>query len=123
MLIQKISGAYAYKKLTIVHDAARKGIQALKKRTDDTIQIAETLDLDAAELIERIKLEFRELIQAAENRERVLCEQVAIHRQQKMWAMEEQVNELQKAKECLTIVADDLCKFKTDKNFVSILIF
>ena len=80
-----------------IHESSKLGIKFIKNSIDRAVHISQSIERDSLDISSKIKKAFRLLILAAEDRERILLEQVERYRQQKVATLGDQMTGLRSA--------------------------
>lgn len=84
-------------KLMAIHESSRVGIKYVKTSIDLAVALSQSTERDSLEMQSRVKKNFRQLIMAAEDRERHLVELIDKFRQQKVSNLSDQMTGLRSA--------------------------
>jgi hypothetical protein len=87
----------AKEKLKAVCDSSKLGIKFIKSSIDRAVAYSQSIERDSLEISSRIRKALRLMILAAEDRERILLEQVDKYRQQKIANLSDQMLGLRSA--------------------------
>jgi tripartite motif-containing protein 71 len=95
--ITNISKDMAKEKLKAVYDSSKLGIKFIKSSIDRAVAYSQSIERDSLDITSRVRKALRLLILAAEDRERILLEQVDKYRQQKIANLSDQMLGLRSA--------------------------
>lgn len=95
--ISNITSAKAKEKLKSIHESSKLGIKFIKNSIDRAVTYSQSIERDSLDISSKVKKAFRLLILAAEDRERILLEQVDKYRQQKVANLGDQMTGLRSA--------------------------
>ena len=95
--ISNITAENAKEKLKAIHESSKLGIKFIKNSIDRAVTYSQSIERDSLDISSKIKKAFRLLILAAEDRERILLEQVERYRQQKVATLGDQMTGLRSA--------------------------
>jgi tripartite motif-containing protein 71 len=87
----------AKEKLKAVYDSSKLGIKFIKSSIDRAVAYSQSIERDSLDITSRVRKALRLLILAAEDRERILLEQVDKYRQQKIANLSDQMLGLRSA--------------------------
>lgn len=96
-MIANISAEKAKEKLKSIHDSSKTGIKFIKTSIDRCVSYSQSIERDSLEITTRVKKAFRLMVLAAEDRERMVLEQVEKYRQQKLANLSDQMTGLRSA--------------------------
>jgi tripartite motif-containing protein 71 len=74
--ITNITSENAKEKLKAIHESSKLGIKFIKNSIDRAVTYSQSIERDSLDISSKVKKAFRLLILAAEDRERILLEQV-----------------------------------------------
>jgi tripartite motif-containing protein 71 len=95
--ISNITSEKAKEKLKAIHESSKLGIKFIKNSIDRAVTYSQSIERDSLDISSKVKKAFRLLILAAEERERILLEQVDKYRQQKVANLGDQMTGLRSA--------------------------
>lgn len=95
--ISNITSEKAKEKLRAIHESSKLGIKFIKNSIDRAVTYSQSIERDSLDISSKVKKAFRLLILAAEDRERILLEQVDKYRQQKVANLGDQMTGLRSA--------------------------
>jgi hypothetical protein len=95
--ITNITAENAKEKLKAIHESSKLGIKFIKNSIDRAVTYSQSIERDSLDISSKVKKAFRLLILAAEDRERILLEQVERYRQQKVATLGDQMQGLRSA--------------------------
>lgn len=108
--ISNITAEKAKEKLKAIHDSSKLGIKFIKNSIDRAVTYSQSIERDSGDISSKVKKAFRLLILAAEERERILLEQVDKYRQQKVANLGDQMTGLRSALAGLAETSELLAK-------------
>lgn len=108
--INSISAENAKEKLKAIHESSKLGIKFIKNSIDRAVTFSQSIERDSLDISSKIKKAFRLMILAAEDRERILLEQVERYRQQKVATLGDQMQGLRSALAGLAETSEMLVK-------------
>jgi tripartite motif-containing protein 71 len=95
--VSNITAEIAKTKLKLIYDSSKLGITQIRGSIDRAVTYSQSIERDSADITSKVRKAFRIMIIAAEERERVLVEQVDKYRQQKVANLGDQMTGLRSA--------------------------